>query len=417
MSKKIGFVGLSHLGFVYSLASAKKGFKVVAFDFDKKIITNLISNTPHIKEPRASKILNDYNKNILYTNDFNDLNKCGIVFFSYDTPTNKKLDSNFKYIRLRINKTITKLSKNISFIILSQVTPGFTQKINYPKDKLFYQVETLIFGKAFERALNPERIIIGSVNKKIPKNVANYFGKFSKNIIVTNYNSAELSKIAINLFLTASITTTNTINELSNKINADWTDLKKILQLDKRIGKYAYLKPGLGISGGNLERDNSNFINYSIKFDTNSDLIKSFLKNSKYQKLIFLELIKKKINNFKCPLIYGLAYKENTHSIKNSISINLISLLKEKMKIFYYDKNLIEFHTFKNNLKFYNFKSSLPKEVDCIFIFHKPSKNHIILLKKSDFLKNCFIFDPYGFLPSSQFKKYLNPKKYFTLYK
>ena len=230
---------------------------------------------------------------------------------------------------------------------MSQVTPGFTQKINYPKDKLFYQVETLIFGKAFDRALSPDRIIIGSANKKIPKSVANFFKKFSKNIIVTNYNSAELSKIAINLFLTSSITTTNTINELAKKINADWTDLKKILHLDKRIGKYAYLKPGLGISGGNLERDNSNFINYSIKFDTNSDLIKTFLRNSKYQKLIFLNLIKKKINNFKCPLIYGLAYKDNTHSIKNSISINLISLFKEKMKIFYYDKNLIEFYTSK----------------------------------------------------------------------
>ena len=90
MSKKIGFIGLSHLGFVYSLASAKKGFKVVAFDFDKKIITNLNSNNLHIKEPKASKILNEYNKNIFYTNNFNDLNKCCIVFFSYDTPTNKK---------------------------------------------------------------------------------------------------------------------------------------------------------------------------------------------------------------------------------------------------------------------------------------------------------------------------------------
>ena len=54
--------------------------------------------------------------------------------------------------------------------------------------------------------------------------------------ILLNYQSA------INLFLTSSITTTNTINELA-KINADWTDLKKILHLDKRIGKYAYLKP------------------------------------------------------------------------------------------------------------------------------------------------------------------------------
>ena len=72
------------------------------------------------------------------------------------------------------------------------------------------------------------------------------------------------------------------------------------------------------------------------------------------------------------------------------------------MKIFYYDKNLIEFYTSKNNLKFYNFKSTFPKEVDCLFIFHKPLNNHVIQLKKTDILEKCFIFDPYGFLLNSQ---------------
>ena len=78
-----------------------------------------------------------------------------------------------------------------------------------------------------------------------------------------------MSKIAINLYLSSSISTTNTINEFAYKINSDWSDLKYILQLDKRIGRYAYLNPGLGISGGNLERDNSNFIKLSKRTKTN----------------------------------------------------------------------------------------------------------------------------------------------------
>ena len=67
------------------------------------------------------------------------------------------------------------------------------------------------------------------------------------------------------------------------------------------------------------------------------------------------------------------------------------------MKIFYYDKNLIEFYTSKNNLKFYNFKSTFPKEVDCLFIFHKPLNNHVIQLKKLIFLKNVLYLIPMVF--------------------
>ena len=76
-----------------------------------------------------------------------------------------------------------------------------------------------------------------------------------------NIESAELAKIAINLYLVNSVTLTNILSEVSENINGNWTSISKALKLDKRIGKYAYLKPGLGISGGNLERDLATFKN------------------------------------------------------------------------------------------------------------------------------------------------------------
>ena len=70
-----------------------------------------------------------------------------------------------------------------------------------------------------------------------------------------NYESAELSKISINLMLISSIMTSNTIASYCEKINASWSDIIDTLKLDKRIGKFAYLRPSPGLSGGNLERD------------------------------------------------------------------------------------------------------------------------------------------------------------------
>ena len=59
----------------------------------------------------------------------------------------------------------------------------------------------------------------------------------------------------INSYLVSNVTLTNNLAEICKKLNLNWNKPKEALMLDKRIGKYAYLKPGLGISGGNLERD------------------------------------------------------------------------------------------------------------------------------------------------------------------
>lgn len=415
MNLKIGFIGLSHLGFIYSLAAAKKKFDVIAFDFDKKIICNLKNKNFHINEPNTKNIINNKNHNIHYTNDIKDLSKCSLIFFSYDTPTDDKMNSNFNFIKEKINKTINSINKKSYFIILSQVLPGFTRNIAFPKKNLFYQVETLIFGKAMERALKPERIIVGSLNKKIPDALNNFYDKFSKKIIITNYETAELSKLSINLYLSSSVALTNTINELSKKIGSDWLDLKKILKLDKRIGKHSYLDPGLGISGGNLERDHINYINLSNLYKTNNSLIKSFLLNSKYQKNNFIKTLRKNISNYKSIFLYGITYKEGTHSTKNSIAIDIINEFCLKYKIYYFDAILSK-SLEKNNInltyvpteRFENISSN-------VFIFlHKPTPNQQRLFFKT-YNNKFVIFDPFNYVDQKFIKKHSKNMIYFNL--
>ena len=65
-------------------------------------------------------------------------------------------------------------------------------------------------------------------------------------ILPMRYESAELAKISINCCLVASVTVGNTLAELCEKIGADWSEIAPALKLDRRIGAYAYLAPGLG---------------------------------------------------------------------------------------------------------------------------------------------------------------------------
>ena len=412
----IGFVGLSHLGLVSLCAATNKGCDVIAYDLhiDAKLIN---AHSIGINEPGLNSIFKKNKKRIKITKNIQDLSKCDLIYISKDVPTNSNGKSDLKPIK-KIVKRLSFLYKKPILIILSQVNPGFTRKIKWNKKKLFYQVETLVFGNALKRALKPERIIIGSnnSNEKIDPKLKSFLNKFKCPILNMNYESAELAKISINMFLVSSITTTNLLSELSTRIGAHWTDISKALKLDRRIGGHAYLNPGLGISGGNLERDVNSVIQMNKKMNLDSRMFEYWKKKSQYYKnwpiRKFLELKKKiRINNIS---ILGLTYKPDTDSLKNSPSLEIISKLKREYSLTLYDP-VIKSLTSKN----YNFSNSIieaVKDSDLIFIMTPWKQFKILNSKKiTKMLSRKIIIDPFEVIVDKLLIK--NNKKYFSINK
>lgn len=402
---KIGFSGLSHLGICSSIASAIKGYEVIAYDGNNNIIQDLKKEKFRFYEPKLKQQLKKNKNKITFTNKIDDLKLCKIVFISKDVPTNLNGKSEIKLIKTLVDKTIRVLKKNTILVILSQVLPGFTNNIKWNKNFLYYQVETLIFGKGLDRALSPERLIIGSNNNKINKVLKKYLNSFNCEIFTMNYVSAELSKILINTYLIFSITFTNLMSSISENIGANWDDIKKVLKTDSRIGKKAYLKPSFGIGGSNLRRDLFNLISFTRKNTKENKFLKSISQLSDQRINIIIKKLKNNYKKKKSILsILGVTYKENTSSLKNSPAINLIKNLNE-YKFQYYDpviKNLEENY---KNVKFVNLKQILKNSNVLIFLtpwkeFYKISKNEI---KKNRNLTS--IIDPYSILKEKNFHK------------
>lgn len=412
MNLRVGFVGLSHLGLNYLAAAAEKNFSTIGFDINSELISKLNKFEVPLSEPYLEKNLRK-NKNLIsFSDDFSLIKKCDIVFISQDVKTNKNGTGKLEDIKSLINRTKKFIKKDTILVILSQIQPKFMNNIKFDKTRLFYQVETLVFGRAVERALYPERIIIGCYNKNIPikKKYLVYLKKFKCPLIKMKYESAELTKIAINIFLTASITTTNVLSEICNRISADWMEIKPALMLDERIGKKAYLNPGLGISGGNLERDIAS-IKKLTKFEKNlKHLINSFEKNSDYMKSWVYRVLKERklLNNVnKSISILGIAYKENTNSTKNSPSLKLIKSLKGKNIRVYDPKAKLNIQQ-KNCKQFKNIKETLLKSnILILMVPWNEFKN--IKLKKNI----RFIIDPFRILRNKEFFK--KRVKYFSL--
>ena len=131
----------------------------------------------------------------------------------------------------------------------------------------------------------------------------------------------------INIYLASQVTTTNFLNNIiKNFKNVSWNNIKMALSLDKRIGKFSYLAPGLGISGGNIERDLQSLRNLLKKRNKDYSYIAEIQKYSNIFKGWILEKIPLSAKNVG---ILGLTYKENTLSQKIAHK-NFDSISKKK---------------------------------------------------------------------------------------
>ena len=408
---KIGFVGMTHLGLCQLAACAEKKFVVFGFDANFKKIEDLNNFDTPYNEPFLLKTLKKNKKRIKFSSNFNEIKKLDLVFISLDLKTNNQGLADTKILLNLINRTKKHLNRSANLIIMSQVKPMFTRSINFDKKRLIYQVETLVFGQAISRALKPERIIIGTSSNKINKKYNLFLKKFNCPIIKMSYESAELTKISINIFLASSVTISNMLARASENIHANWDQIVPALRLDKRIGNHAYLKPGLGLSGGNIERDLFS-IKTIMKNDKNAvNLIKSIISNSKYMNRWVDRVLGKKLRKNTSIGILGLAYKDKTNSIKNSPAIELIKKIKNN-KILGYDP-LVK--TKKTNLNFNQTDDirKIIKNSDIIILMTnwkntKKIKNNF----KNINFKKKIILDPYGLLKSFINKNF---KEYFTL--
>ena len=330
----IGFVGLTHLGLNSAAASAEHGFATVCFDRDAALVDRLGAGRIPVVEPGLDEALANSAGLITFSNQTSDIGACDVIYVSPDVATDDCGKSDLGAVVDLLALAVDARRSDAAVVVLSQVPPGFTRLQAGGGDAIYYQVETLIFGLALERAKRPERIIIGCNDpaSALHGGYAEFLRAFGCPILPMRYESAELAKIAINCCLVATISAANTLAELCERIDADWSEIVPALRLDRRIGAHAYLSPGLGLSGGNLERDLATVMGLSADNTTDSGVVASWITNSRHRKNWVAQIVRSEVPAAgKSPriAILGLAYKENTHSTKNSPALSLIQSLTD----------------------------------------------------------------------------------------
>ena len=429
---KLCMIGTGYVGLVSGVCFSDLGNDVICVDRDTKKIENLKKGIIPIYEPGLNElVLKNYkNKRLKFSTNLKDsISKSDIVFICVGTPTKKKgngadLTQIFnvaKEIRTSISKFKIIITKStvpvtsgdeIEKIILQKVSKKLFSVVSNP--------EFLREGEAIRDFYKPDRIIVGTNNKKsntLLKNLYSPLTTRGAKYINTSRRAAELIKYASNAFLATKITFINEMANLCENVDVDIEDISIGMGLDKRIGG-RFLRAGPAYGGSCFPKDTKAIVNTADKFKTNLSVIKSVIKSNENRSSLLLkrvfDLLKGKIKNKKISFL-GVTFKANTDDMRDSSCLSMIPfLIKKGALINYFDPTgeKKEFKKIKNVTCSIDINSAI-KDSDLIIIHTEWNDFKSINFKNIVQNKKFKIFDMRNIYSSSKMKE--QKIKYFAI--
>jgi UDPglucose 6-dehydrogenase len=336
------FLGMSHLGINYAAAWSSFGQPTVGLDADAALVARLQSARLPIQEPGLVELIGESAGDLRFSADFSQLSECQLAIVALDVVTDDHDRSDLSQVRSLIEAATRYLPSSATLVIMSQIPPGFMRelatRLSGQLAGVYYWVETLIFGDAVRRALKPERIIIGCADPAapLPDVLVTGLAHFGCPVLPMRYESAELTKTAINLYLIGSVTFANTLSELCEAVGARWSEMVPALRMDARIGAAAYLRPSLGVGGGNLERDLVTLRTLSGNSTVDPTYLDGLIQYNAHRLDWVRRQLDRRIFNWSVMprlAVWGLTYKKNTRSTRNSPSVRVIASLEGRARV------------------------------------------------------------------------------------
>ena len=346
----IGIIGVGKLGICYAIILAKAGYKVFIYDINIEILNNIKNNTYNYNEPELNNLIDKYKSNLILSYDLNDIYiNCDIIFTYIQTPSLDNGLYNHEYIDNFINETIKINNKENKLIVInSTVIPEYSNSI---KDKLKENNFTLCYNPSFiaqgsiiDNIIKPDMVLIGIDDDDNNENSNKIIDIYDK-IIINNDNDnkykimklfeAEITKLAINCFITTKISYANLIGDFVSNKNYNQDIVLNAIGSDTRIGN-KYLNYGYGFGGPCLPRDNKALLEYTKLNNFDFEICKINDKNNQNHLLFQFEELKKSTE----PIVFKyITYKDSSDILEESQKLKLAILLaNNKNKVIIYER-------------------------------------------------------------------------------
>jgi len=267
---RLSVIGCGYLGAVHAASMAQLGHDVVGVDVDPAKIASLTEGRAPFFEPGLTELLESLQGSgrLRFTTDVSEISGAVAHFIAVGTPQRKGEDSaDLTYVDAAVEAVIPHLSPGDVVIGKSTVPVGTAARLAVrvgdavPGAHLAWNPEFLREGFAVADTLTPDRIVYGVAPGEPGERAVAVLNEVYATalaadtpLVVTDYATAELVKVAANAFLATKISFINAMAEIAEVTGADVTQLADAIGHDARIGR-RFLNAGVGFGGGCLPKD------------------------------------------------------------------------------------------------------------------------------------------------------------------
>jgi UDPglucose 6-dehydrogenase len=339
---KICVIGTGYVGLVGAAIFSDWGNEVIGVDIDIDKIERIKKGEMPIYEPGLSEIvLKNISENRLsFTTSISEgVRNSDVVFICVGTPQSETGDADLSAVW----KVAADIGKNLNdykvIVTKSTVPVGTNEKIKkLIKENLIENVdfdivsnpEFLREGYSVEDMKNPDRTVIGSDSEKALSIMRSLYDHLGKPILECDLRSAEMIKYASNAFLASKISFINEMAQICERSGADVSVVSKGMGLDNRIGP-RFLNAGIGYGGSCFPKDVAALYKTSTDQAYDFKLLRGVMEVNEIQKDYFVSKVVRyfgKNLSERTMGVLGLAFKENTDDIRDSVAIEIVKQLR-----------------------------------------------------------------------------------------
>lgn len=352
MRKNVAVFGLGKLGATLVGVLAEAGHKVSGYDPDHTAVEAVNSGTPAVYEPGLQELLTGHSEAITATGNPHDaLADAEIVYIIVPTPSMNDGAFDNSYVLGALDEIGRHLAENprrLTIIISSTVMPGSCSEQFIPllekssgmsvgvEIGLAYSPEFIALGSIVKDMHFPDLILIGESDDTTGELVTEMALTIVKNkpeIRRMSLASAEITKIAINTFVTTKISYANMLSEICDQIpGADIDDVTGAVGADSRVG-HRYLKAALGYGGPCFPRDNAALAVAAESRGVKADIARATDTINKRQVERIVNLVTSNSRPGDHIAVIGLAYKADTPVTDASQAIDIGNALTDHDRV------------------------------------------------------------------------------------
>ncbi|HXY23826.1 MAG TPA: nucleotide sugar dehydrogenase [Candidatus Acidoferrum sp.] len=342
MITSVSVIGLGKLGAPMAACFAARGFSVHAVDINPQKVDCINRGVPPVHEPGLAELLAESPGRITATRDIESAVRASdATFVVVATPSDPDGGFSLRYALPSCEAIGRALATKKTFhvvVLTSTVMPGSTggavkASLERASGKkcgvdfgLCYSPEFIALGTVIRDFYNPDFLLIGESDPRTGEILSDIYRRNCKNkptIARMNFINAEITKLAVNTYITTKISYANMLARLCEKLpEADVNVVTDALGLDTRIGA-KYLKGAVSYGGPCFPRDNRALAALAARVGASSGLAEATDIFNRAQIKSLAETVKSHYTGDGAIGILGLTYKPNTDVTEEAFGLLL----------------------------------------------------------------------------------------------